>query len=90
MSKENREFGRHGAEVINDDVAHNDLNAFVVSFYAFSEIAAITITDANDEAFDGNTLVGEVFPPGYELYGKITSIELVNGACIAYKDEETA
>lgn len=85
MSKENRQFGREGGEIITDTVAHTG-NFYAISFYEASQITAITITDAKGAVFTGNTLVGETLPAGYELYGKITSIRLASGACIAYKD----
>ncbi len=88
MSLENRQFGRNGGEIINDTDPHAVLDLYMISFYEFTEIAAITITDAEDNDFTGNNLVGQTMPPGYQLFGKVTSIQLTNGACIGYKDGE--
>ena len=86
MSKENRQFGRNGGEIITDTDPHAG-DFYVISFYKSTEITAITITDAEDNAFVGD-LAGEIMPAGFQLFGKITSIELTNGACIAYINGE--
>ncbi len=86
MSKENRQFGRNGGEIIKDTTVHVG-TFYVISFYEASVITAITITDAEGTAFIGS-LNGEVIPVGYQIFGKITSIKLASGACIAYNDAE--
>ncbi len=87
MSKENRQFGREGGEIIKDANTHADKNFYAISFYEDTIISAITITDAAGTAFVGS-LAGETLPAGYVLYGKITSIKLTSGACIGYNDDE--
>ncbi len=85
---ENREFARKGGRLINDTNKKTG-NWHVISFYKFSEILEITIQDAGGNDFINMAgFVGETFPPGYELYGKITAIKLANGGCIAYNDPE--
>ena len=86
MSKENRQFGREGGKIIKDTNTKTG-NFYAISFYEDSTISAITIKDANGAAFIGS-LAGETLPAGYVLYGKITSIKLTSGACIAYNDDE--
>ncbi len=85
MSKENRQFGREGGEIIKDTAVHSGKNFYAILFYEDTVISAITITDAEGNAFIGS-LAGEMLPAGYPLYGKITSIKLTSGACIAYND----
>lgn len=87
MSIENRQFGRFGAEIITNITKRNNKDYYVISFFEQSKIKTIVIKDAKGIEFTGNSLNGETFPAGYELYGKITSIELETGACIAYNDE---
>lgn len=68
-----------GAEVITDTAVHTGRFKHV-DFYEQSHITAITT-----ENYTGNSLNGETIPSGFHLTGVITSIQLQNGACIAYK-----
>lgn len=49
-----------------------------IYFYESTEISAITMPE-----FTGS-LAGEVVSAGSTIYGKVTSITLTSGACIAY------
>lgn len=68
-----------GAEVITDDQVHTG-RFKQIDFYENS-----TITSIVSENYTGNTLAGESMPSGFHLTGVFTSIELQNGACIAYR-----
>lgn len=68
-----------GAEVITDSVAHTGRFKHI-DFYENSTITAIA-----SENYTGNTLAGESMPSGFHLVGVFTSIQLQNGACIAYR-----
>lgn len=68
-----------GAEVITDMAVHTGRFKHI-DFYETSHITAIT-----SENYTGNTLNGETIPSGFHLTGVFTSIQLQNGACIAYK-----
>jgi len=68
-----------GAEVINDTAVHTG-RFKMLDFYENSHITAITT-----ENYTGNSLNGESIPAGFHLTGVITSIQLQNGACIAYR-----
>ena len=86
MSIENRQFARNGGVIIKDTNSKQG-NFHTISFYKTSVILEITLLAANGDAFIGS-LDGEQVPAGYEIYGKITSIKLGSGACIAYNDGE--
>ncbi len=68
-----------GAEVINDAAVHTGRFKHI-DFYENS-----TITSIVSENYTGNTLAGESMPSGFHLVGVFTSIQLQNGACIAYR-----
>lgn len=68
-----------GAEVITDSAAHTG-RFKQIDFYENT-----TITSIVSENYTGNTLAGESMPSGFHLTGVFTSIQLQNGACIAYR-----
>ena len=68
-----------GAEVITDSVAHTGRFKHI-DFYENTTVTAIA-----SENYTGNSLAGETFPAGFQLVGVFTSIQLQNGACIAYR-----
>jgi hypothetical protein len=68
-----------GAEVITDTVAHTG-RFHHIDFYESTHITALVATN-----YTGNSINGESVPAGFELRGVFTSIQLQNGACIAYK-----
>lgn len=68
-----------GAEVITDTAVHTG-RFKQIDFYENSHITAIST-----ENYTGNTLAGETMPSGFHLTGVFTSIQLQNGACIAYR-----
>lgn len=68
-----------GAEVITDTAVHTG-RFKQIDFYENTHVTAIA-----SENYTGNTLAGESFPAGFHLVGVFTSIELNNGACIAYR-----
>jgi len=68
-----------GAEVINDTVVH--VGKFRhIDFYESSTVTAIISTNVIDNSFAGASI-----DQGAHLIGYFTSIELQNGACIAYR-----
>jgi len=68
-----------GAEVINDTAVHTG-KFLHIDFYESSTITAIVSTNVIDNSFAGASL-----DEGAHLSGYFTSIQLQNGACIAYK-----
>lgn len=68
-----------GAEVINDTAVHTGRFSHI-DFYESSTISAITSTNIKDNNFTGASL-----DQGAHLTGYFTSIQLQNGACIAYR-----
>lgn len=68
-----------GAEVINDTAVHTG-KFLHIDFYENSTITAITSTNVIDNDFAGATVDQDAYLTGY-----FTSIQLQNGACIAYK-----
>jgi len=68
-----------GAEVINDTEVHTGKFLYI-DFYENSTIAEIVSTNVIDNNFTGATV-----DSGAHLTGYFTSIQLQNGACIAYK-----
>lgn len=68
-----------GAEVITDTAVH--IGKFHhIDFYENSTITAIVSTNIIDNSFAGAQI-----DQGAHLTGYFTSIQLQNGACIAYK-----
>jgi len=68
-----------GAEVIHDTAVHTG-KFHHIDFYENSTIQAIVSTNIIDNSFAGASL-----DQGAHLTGYFTSIQLQNGACIAYK-----
>lgn len=68
-----------GAEVINDTNVHTG-KFLHIDFYENSTITEIISTNVIDNSFAGASL-----DQGAHLTGYFTSIQLQNGACIAYK-----
>jgi hypothetical protein len=68
-----------GAEVITDTVAHTGKFRHI-DFYENSTITAIVSTNIVDNSFASATV-----DQGSHMTGYFTSIQLQNGACIAYK-----
>ncbi len=68
-----------GAEVIHDTAAHTG-KFMHIDFYENSTIDAIISTNITDNSFSGASV-----DQGAHLTGYFTSIQLQNGACIAYK-----
>jgi len=68
-----------GAELITDTAAHTGRFNHI-DFYENSTVTAISA-----ENYTGNTFVGETFPAGFHLVGVFISIQLQNGACVAYR-----
>lgn len=68
-----------GAEVINDTAVHTG-KFMHIDFYENSTITAITSTNVIDNNFAGASVDQDAHLTGY-----FTSIQLQNGACIAYK-----
>jgi len=68
-----------GAEVINDTAVHTG-KFLHIHFYEGSTIDEIVSTNVIDNSFAGATV-----DQGAHLTGYFTSIQLQNGACIAYK-----
>jgi hypothetical protein len=68
-----------GAEVIHDTAVHTG-KFHHIDFYQNSTIQAIVSTNIIDNSFAGASL-----DQGAHLTGYFTSIQLQNGACIAYK-----
>ena len=68
-----------GAEVINDTAVHTGKFRHI-DFYENSTIAAIISTNITDNSFAGASV-----DQGAHMTGYFTSIQLQNGACIAYK-----
>ena len=68
-----------GAEVITDTVAHTGKFRHI-DFYENSTVTAIVSTNITDNSFAGASI-----DQGAHLTGYFTSIQLQNGACIAYK-----
>ena len=68
-----------GAEVITDTVAHTG-RFHHIDFYESSTVTSIVSTNITDNSFAGASI-----DQGAHLTGYFTSIQLQNGACIAYK-----
>jgi len=68
-----------GAEVITDTAVHTGKFSHI-DFYESSTITAIMSTNITDSSFAGASI-----DQGAHLTGYFTSIQLQNGACIAYK-----
>jgi hypothetical protein len=68
-----------GAEVINDNAVHTG-KFMHIDFYENSTISAIVSTNVIDNSFSGASV-----DSGAHLTGYFTSIQLQNGACIAYR-----
>jgi len=68
-----------GAEVITDTVAHVGKFSHI-DFYKNSTVTEIISTNIADISFAGASI-----DQGAHLTGYFTSIQLQNGACIAYK-----
>jgi len=68
-----------GAEVINDTAVHTG-KFMHIDFYENSTISAIVSTNVIDNSFAGASV-----DSGAHLTGYFTSIQLQNGACIAYR-----
>ena len=68
-----------GAEVIHDTAVHTG-KFHHIDFYENSAIQAIVSTNIIDNSFAGASV-----DQGAHLTGYFTSIQLQNGACIAYK-----
>jgi len=68
-----------GAEVINDTAVHTGKFRHI-DFYENSTITAIVSTNVIDNNFAGASVDQDAHLAGY-----FTSIQLQNGACIAYK-----
>ncbi len=68
-----------GAEVITDTAVHTGKFSHI-DFYKNSTITAIVSTNIIDNSFAGASV-----DQGAHLTGYFTSIQLQNGACIAYK-----
>lgn len=67
---------RGGVVITGTSAVTGDFGA--IQFYEESVINAITMPD-----FTGS-LASETIPAGTIIYGKVTSITLTSGACIAY------
>jgi hypothetical protein len=68
-----------GAEVINDTAAHTGQFSYI-AFYENSTITEILSENVTDNDFASATVDASTALEGY-----FTSIQLQNGACIAYK-----
>ena len=68
-----------GAEVITDTAVHTGKFQHI-DFYENSTITEIISTNITDNSFAGASV-----DQGAHLTGYFTSIQLQNGACIAYK-----
>ena len=68
-----------GAEVINDTAVHTGKFRHI-DFYENSTVTAIVSTNITDNSFAGASV-----DQGAHMTGYFTSIQLQNGACIAYK-----
>jgi hypothetical protein len=68
-----------GAEVINDTAAHTGQFSYI-AFYENSTITEILSENVTDNDFSGASVDASAALEGY-----FTSIQLQNGACIAYK-----
>ena len=68
-----------GAELINDTAVHTGKFSYI-DFYENSTIQAIVSTNIIDNSFTGASV-----DQGAHLTGYFTSIQLQNGACIAYR-----
>jgi hypothetical protein len=68
-----------GAEVITDTVAHTGQFSYI-AFYEGS-----TITEILSENITDNNFASATVDASTALEGYFTSIQLQNGACIAYK-----
>lgn len=68
-----------GAEVITDTLAHTGKFRHI-DFFENSTVTAIVSTNIVDSSFAGASI-----DQGAHLTGYFTSIQLQNGACIAYK-----
>ena len=68
-----------GAEVINDTAVHTGKFRHI-DFYENSTVQSIVSTNITDNSFAGASV-----DQGAHLTGYFTSIQLQNGACIAYK-----
>lgn len=68
-----------GAEVINDTAVHTG-KFMHIDFYENTTVDEIISTNVIDNSFSGASL-----DQGAHLTGYFTSIQLQNGACIAYK-----
>ena len=68
-----------GAEVINDTAVHTGKFRHI-DFYENSTVQAIVSTNITDNSF-----IGASVDQGAHMTGYFTSIQLQNGACIAYK-----
>lgn len=68
-----------GAEVITDSAVHTGKFHYI-DFYENSTITAIVSTNIIDNSFAGASV-----DQGAHLAGHFTSIQLQNGACIAYR-----
>jgi hypothetical protein len=68
-----------GAEVITDSAVHTG-RFRQIDFYKNSKITTIVAQN-----YTGNSLNDEDIPAGFHLVGVFTSIQLQNGACVAYR-----
>ena len=68
-----------GAEVIHDTAVHTGKFRHI-DFYENSTVQSIVSTNITDNSF-----IGASVDQGAHMTGYFTSIQLQNGACIAYK-----
>lgn len=68
-----------GAEVITDTAVHTG------RFKHIDFLENTHIDTLVSENYTGNSLDDETMPAGFHIVGVFTSIQLQNGACIAYK-----
>ncbi len=81
----NTSLGQGGSTFISDTAAHTFPNEdeFWACVIPKEDTVFGVLTDFAGR--DGNSIVAEVFPAGYPIYGAFTAITLVSGACMAYK-----
>lgn len=76
-------YGFDGFEYISDTAAHTPPAGQI--FFAIQFVTDSTILSIAGSGITGNAIGGAVFPAGFTLYGRFTSIQLSAGRAVAQK-----
>lgn len=80
---EHGSYGFDGFEYISDTAAHTPPAGQI--FFAVQFVTDSTILSIAGSGITGNAIGGAVFPAGFTLYGRFTSVQLSAGRAVAQK-----